>query len=231
MLKIYSNHQWRPLIYGYDVPPDVRSDRFDWLEDSESSDGFIKYRNDWFHLSEFVRISTNPTGFEYGAEPGTALTKWHGINVDSYSTALVIKVSDDMENYKIGMAIAQSDGPNFQRGKIYGVSVGDGNDGVSHLHYDYSISVPDGLEVYDFTNYLIRNLFVPGSYRWAKRNVMTSGEPEYTFALYWLDPPKSPGWSEHNGSWKIIEVFPLSPDDIRERPHYELTARDKNRNR
>lgn len=73
--------------YGYEVPPSVIARQFDHLSEDEASDGFILYRKQWYHRSDFMR----------GASNG-----WHGYAADSYFTGTVIQLSSDGESYIIG---------------------------------------------------------------------------------------------------------------------------------
>jgi hypothetical protein len=88
-LKITTDHRWKPFKYRYDVPQKVLADQFDWMREGEGEDGFIQYRGWWYHLGDFMRTE--------GAIPD-----WHGYHGDSAFSGVVIKVSDDGEEYMVG---------------------------------------------------------------------------------------------------------------------------------
>jgi hypothetical protein len=88
---ITTNHQWRDFVYRSDVPADVLASEFDWTND-EDFDGFFRYRGEWYHLSMFEWRNSIP-GFD-------------GIHCDSFYSGVVIKVSADGEQYKVGTLIA-----------------------------------------------------------------------------------------------------------------------------
>ena len=90
-LQVITNNHWNQFKYGYEVPESVLSD-FDYLDEDEKHDGFIHYRNRWYHTSDFTRISDG-SPFE---------SKWHGQHGDSYFSGVLIELSDDGEGYRIG---------------------------------------------------------------------------------------------------------------------------------
>ena len=56
-LKIKTDHKWRKLLYGYELPQNVRKD-FDYLTDEEYEDrNFAKYRGRYYDVGEFMSIS------------------------------------------------------------------------------------------------------------------------------------------------------------------------------
>jgi hypothetical protein len=106
---------------------------------------------------------------------------------------------------------------------LYGVSTGNGNDGVSHMFADYYVRTDDP--------WRLARLALVSSFKdeWKQRALDAAdvdGESEYTISAMILDPldevydEESGSWSESNGAWLIVEVFP--EDDPREdRPVYE----------
>jgi hypothetical protein len=84
-LVIYTDNKWKNFKYGYEVPKKVLKSQFDYLKDGEELDGFFKYRNYWYHLSDFMT---------------TTIPKWDGAAGDSYFSGVLIKVSKDGEKYK-----------------------------------------------------------------------------------------------------------------------------------
>jgi len=106
---------------------------------------------------------------------------------------------------------------------LYSVSTGNGNDGVSHMFADYYVNTDDP--------WRLARLALVSSFKneWKERALDAAnidGESEYTIAAVIYDPldevydEESGSWSESNGTWFIVEVFP--EDDPREgRPVYD----------
>lgn len=103
--------------------------------------------------------------------------------------------------------------------RVYGVSYGNGNDGVSQLFPDFYVTTA---EPYTLAFAAMIDQFSSDYMsRYAKRTEV-DGEADYTIQALIYDPIGSAGWSEHNGCWKICEVFPVAPDDVRSgRPTYD----------
>ena len=91
-LQVITNNHWNQFKYGYEVPEAVLVEFFDHLDDDDKCDGFIHYRNRWYHTSDFMRINEG-SPFE---------SKWHGYSSDSYFSGVLIELSDDGEGYRIG---------------------------------------------------------------------------------------------------------------------------------
>jgi hypothetical protein len=91
MIIVKTDKKWKDFLYDYEVPEKIRTSEFDWLDD-DVSDGFLKYKGDYFHVSQFERM---PKGVD-------ELSGWDGIMNWSYSNGIVIKLSSDGEQYKIG---------------------------------------------------------------------------------------------------------------------------------
>ena len=125
-LTIVTNRHWRQFVYRYDVPKNVLADQFDYQLDgmicwscsddygdverdrhktgkhcpkcgseiepySEQIDGFFKYRGYWYHLDQFMRIP----GQMFNGED------WNGYHADSFFSGILIRMSDDGEEYGI----------------------------------------------------------------------------------------------------------------------------------
>jgi hypothetical protein len=101
-IEIITDNKWKDLKYGHEVPEKVLNDQFDWLDEEErvGGYGFIKYRGNWYHLSEFMCIEK-----QHNDDDDGAFSSWHGYKSDSFFSGVVIKVSDDGEGYKIGTYI------------------------------------------------------------------------------------------------------------------------------
>ena len=92
MLTIKTNRQWRDFTYRYDVPEKVLDSDFDYLDAEETVDGFFQYRGVWYHLDGFMRLSTDaPEGMQ----------GWSGYVSDSFFSGVLIRLSDDGEQYQI----------------------------------------------------------------------------------------------------------------------------------
>jgi hypothetical protein len=93
---VYTDHKWKQFKYRYEVPERVLQREFDWLDEEEGWDQFFKYRDWWYHISEFERIDRYAPAW---------LRKWDGYKPDSFFSGVVIKISDDMEEYMVGYYI------------------------------------------------------------------------------------------------------------------------------
>lgn len=90
-MKIRTNNHWRQFKYRDEVPTDILANQFDWTakdhaEHGSYSDGFFEYRGFWYHTADFMR---------------TTLPGWDGAHGDSFFSGVLIKLSDDGEEYKI----------------------------------------------------------------------------------------------------------------------------------
>jgi hypothetical protein len=103
--------------------------------------------------------------------------------------------------------------------KVYAVSYGNGNDGVSHMHPDFYCRTD---KPYDLARLaIITNMTSDNGKAWASEQVDVDGEAEWTISAMLLDPPEytadgdvdvslcddGSSWSESNGAWMIAEVF------------------------
>ena len=112
----------------------------------------------------------------------------------------------------------------------YGVSSGNGNDGVSHTFPDYFVRTNDP---WMLATCALLAEFKPEGYAWALETAEIDGEAEYTICATVYDPPggdtrdhtycedgedcegcdacePDESWSSVNGAWLIIEVFPVT---------------------
>ena len=80
--KIITNNKPRQLVYGYELTDKQKQD-FDYIEDIDSHD-FVKYKNNIYDLSEFMRI-----------ESIDSLKDWHGYSSGSYFSGTLVKYIDD----------------------------------------------------------------------------------------------------------------------------------------
>lgn len=93
-MKITTDHKWKEFKYDYQVPNRIRQDYLEYQTEQDLYDGWIHYRNRWYHLSNFLRMDEGmKTDFE-----GT----WHGYLSDSVWSGVLIELSEDGEGYRIG---------------------------------------------------------------------------------------------------------------------------------
>ena len=86
--KIYTNKHRRQFLYGYEVPQEIH-DWYDWLDGDDRLDGWIKYRNNYYHLSDFMR-------FDYPG-PINQNRYWQAYHGDSYFSGVLIHICDGSE--------------------------------------------------------------------------------------------------------------------------------------
>jgi hypothetical protein len=105
MAEIRTDHKWKPFKYWYEVPYHVQADRLDLdpdediddainaVDDMGYNDGWILYKDMWFHTTDFMRIDKYHPFHDSG---------WSGYMADSFFSGVVIDISEDGEAYKIG---------------------------------------------------------------------------------------------------------------------------------
>lgn len=89
--RIITNHHWRKFRYRDEVPQDILDSEFNYQTPEDCIDGFIHYRGLWYHLDQFMRLE-NTSG-------------WDGAHCDSFFSAVLIKLSDDGEEYQIALQL------------------------------------------------------------------------------------------------------------------------------
>lgn len=94
-VKVTSNHQWRDFSYRHEVPQEVLDDEFDYQDEDEVFDGYFFYKGSWYHLDQFMAV---PRGMFLG--------DWDGYLNDSMFSGVVIRVSDDGEQYQVGYFVS-----------------------------------------------------------------------------------------------------------------------------
>ena len=97
--RIVTNNRWRDFVYRHDVPVKILASQFDWTneaheEHGDYSDGFIEYRGIWYHLGDFMR---------------GGVESWTGSHGDSFFSGVLIRLSEDGEQYQIATYYATSD--------------------------------------------------------------------------------------------------------------------------
>jgi len=89
-ITVITNHQFRNMIYGYDLTPKQRAE-FNYMTDDElNSHDFFEYRGVIYDPSEFT------------LPPSELQKDWDGIHTDTFFSGVLIKYSSDMEQVKIG---------------------------------------------------------------------------------------------------------------------------------
>lgn len=96
MTNIITDNKWKQFKYSYEVPEKVLADQFDWMDDDEKTDGFINYRKCWYHISEFLAFEKNKEG----------VGPWQAYSADSFFSSVMIRVSNDGEEYKVATFIS-----------------------------------------------------------------------------------------------------------------------------
>lgn len=92
-LEIKTDRKWKNLLYFYELTEKEKKE-LDWIEDDTAS--VFRYRGNVYALDEFMRI---PDGAE-------DLKGWDGYRSDSYFSGIVVKISDDGEQYMAGTYIS-----------------------------------------------------------------------------------------------------------------------------
>ena len=98
-MTIYTNNHWRQFVYGYELTDKEKAD-FDYLEDIDLHD-FIRYRGSVIDPGEFMAITDTMLLHDDMAD----FKDWHGYQSDSYFSGLLIRLSDDGEEYQIATYI------------------------------------------------------------------------------------------------------------------------------
>lgn len=96
-MKIYTDNKWKDFKYRDEVPAKVLREEFDYQDEDEVYDGYFKYRGSWYHTDEFMR---------FGPGMPSEFRKWDGYLSDSFYSGVLIKISPDGEQYKVGTFIA-----------------------------------------------------------------------------------------------------------------------------
>ena len=90
----------------------------------------------------------------------------------------------------------------------YGVSSGNGNDGVSHMYPDYYVRT---CEPFALARAAAIAEWKPKFYRWAADSVDVDGEAEYVISATFYEGPN--GETEFGAAELIVEVFPVDAVD------------------
>ena len=89
---IKTDHKWKTLLYGYELTEKERRE-FDYLTADEIACGsFIRYKGLVYDVGDFMRVPNGMEGFR----------GWHGYSSDSFFSGIVVKISNDNDQYMIG---------------------------------------------------------------------------------------------------------------------------------
>jgi hypothetical protein len=95
-VTIKTDGKWKKLLYGYELPKKQRKE-FDYLTDEEFDvQNFARYRGNYYDVSEFQIVP------RIESEDGPKFAKWDGYSQETYFSGVLIKLSSDGEQYKIG---------------------------------------------------------------------------------------------------------------------------------
>jgi len=95
-MKIITNNHERYFQYWHDVPDEVR-DWYDWLGEDNDYDGWIEYKGNWSHISDYLAVHNE----FHNPNPPDWMIDWHGYKPDSFFSGTLIRVQDDCETYQI----------------------------------------------------------------------------------------------------------------------------------
>lgn len=94
-LTIKTNNHVREYLYSSEVPDSVIKDDYSHLDENDNIDGWIHYRNNYYHISDFMIITGN--------HPDSDFKKWDGYISDSAFSGIVLKHAGNYEDgYIIG---------------------------------------------------------------------------------------------------------------------------------
>jgi hypothetical protein len=90
-MNIITDHKWKNFLYGYELTKKERKD-FDYMTDDEiDCQSFVRYKKTVYSLNDFMRSdSEHPI-----------LSQWNGSCAHDSFSGVLIKVSNDCEQYMI----------------------------------------------------------------------------------------------------------------------------------
>ena len=95
-MEIITDHKWRNLLFGYELTERERKE-FDYLDDDELLvHSFFRYRRRVYDVAEFIRVS--PPVAPHPQRQGWE--NWHGYVSDSFFSGVLVRLSDDGEQYQ-----------------------------------------------------------------------------------------------------------------------------------
>lgn len=104
--KVTSNRHTRRFLDGSEVPEKVH-EYYDWLSEDDRADGWILYRGDYMHETDFMSLH-HPWGGGPGVSPDSPLHEWDGYTCDSIGCGTILKYVDDGmdRGYRIGYYVS-----------------------------------------------------------------------------------------------------------------------------
>lgn len=99
-MQIITNHHWHNFLYGSELTEKERAD-FDYVEDIDTH-SFFRYRGCVYDPDEFMRTPQN----EPARQELNKLSAWDGYQSDSYFSGVVLKYSQDCEQYQVGLYLS-----------------------------------------------------------------------------------------------------------------------------
>lgn len=103
-MKIITNNHKRPILSSYDIPVDILANDFSWTDESEQ---FVKYRGNYYALSEFVRLSKRNNSNPWLPEIIPELENWTGKHDDSFFSSVLIRIDYwDSDHAILGLCFA-----------------------------------------------------------------------------------------------------------------------------
>lgn len=130
--------------------------------------------------------------------------------------------------------------------KLYGVSSGNGNSGVSHMFADYYVRTNDPWRLAELA--CVSDWKEGVGQAWAMRHMEIDGDSKYVISVCLYDSPceesedgeypeltpeqeaeglteenleDGRNWNDNNGAYAIYEIFPAKDSETRDRPVYE----------
>jgi len=94
--------------------------------------------------------------------------------------------------------------------RYYGVSSGDGNNGVSQMYPRYIVKTSDPWRLAKLA--AISDFKEGEGQKWAKEEMQVDGEADYTISATFLEGPD--GETAYGAAWLIYEVFPVEQDEV-----------------
>lgn len=93
-MTVQTNNHKRQFTYRSEVPESVLADQFDYLDDDDGFDGFLRYRDYWYHVSDFMNA------------PPELADRYNGFAADTFFSGVAINISDGGETYRIATVFA-----------------------------------------------------------------------------------------------------------------------------
>ena len=94
-VQVVTDNKWKDLLFGYELPESVLSD-FDYIDSEElPTRSFIKYKGCYYDVGDIMRLD-----FQRECYP-EQFKGWHGYVSETFFSGILIRLSDDGEQYQI----------------------------------------------------------------------------------------------------------------------------------